>query len=142
MTLTFATVAPPLVGGMLIGLAAGLLYLVQGRIAGVSSIARSMITNSRGRIWRLAFLLGLVLAGVMHAIAGGTMAPALRDMPLPLLAIAGGLVGFGSGLGSGCTSGHGVCGIARLSHRSIAAVLVFMATASLTVYIVRHGGTL
>ncbi len=139
MTLTLTSIAPALVGGLLIGLASGLLYYVQGRIAGVSSIARTMMTSSQGRSWRFAFLFGLALAGGLHAIAGGIAAPALRDMPYALLAVAGLLVGFGSGLGSGCTSGHGVCGIARMSRRSITAVLVFMATASVTVYLVRHG---
>jgi uncharacterized membrane protein YedE/YeeE len=126
---------PSLAGGMLIGLAAGLFYLGEGRIAGISSIARAAF---EGGGWRWAFLAGVISAGLVHAALGGTPAPALGATSLPILGLGGLLVGFGSGLGSGCTSGHGVCGLARLSPRSLIAVLVFMATASITVFVMYH----
>lgn len=128
-----------LAGGALIGIAAGNFYLLQGRIAGVSSIARAAVMQ-RGSAWRWAFLLGLLLAGLAYRLAGGAVPAALNETHIGLLLAGGLIVGFGSGLGNGCTSGHGVCGIARLSVRSVVAVLVFMATASITVFVMRHGG--
>lgn len=119
-------------GGLLIGLAATLLYAFQGRIAGISGIGYGLLwgtSNDRG--WRLAFIAGLIGGGWL-ALAAGMPLP---RMPLPeagteiaLLIVAGLLVGYGTRMGNGCTSGHGVCGIARLSPRSIIAVLCFMAT--------------
>ena len=129
---------PALAGGVLIGLASGGFYLVAGRIAGVSGIARSAMLDRDGSGWRWAFLIGLLLAGLLAKAAGGEAAPALTATPWALLAIAGLITGLGTGIGSGCTSGHGVCGLARLSPRSLAAVLMFMATASLTVLVTRH----
>lgn len=127
-----------LVGGALIGLAAVLLMLLNGRIAGVSGILGEALSGEE-RGWRIAFLVGLVAAPLLLAAIG-------RPMPMPwmpssfaVVIAAGLLVGFGTRLGSGCTSGHGVCGIARLSPRSIAATLVFMATAMVVVAIMRHG---
>jgi uncharacterized membrane protein YedE/YeeE len=125
-------------GGLLIGLACALLWLLNGRIAGVIGITAGTFTSvSSERSWRLAFILGLVLSSWLW----------LQLAPLPkaevtgnygLLAAAGLLVGIGARLGSGCTSGHGVCGLARLSLRSLVATLTFMAVAVLTVFIVRH----
>jgi uncharacterized membrane protein YedE/YeeE len=124
------------VGGALIGLAATLLYAALGRIAGISGILNSAIEQRGERDWRLAFLFGLIVAaGTWFAIAD--VAPR-SGFPLPWLIGAGLLVGIGTRLGGGCTSGHGICGLARLSKRSLVAVLVFMGTAIVTVYVVRH----
>ena len=125
-----------LIGGALIGLAATLLYATLGRIAGISGILNSAIEERDSRGWRIAFLFGLIAAaGVWFAIADVS---ARSGFPLPWLIGAGLLVGIGTRLGSGCTSGHGICGLARLSKRSLIAVLVFMGTAFVTVYVVRH----
>jgi uncharacterized protein len=127
------------IGGALIGLAAATLMLFLGRVAGVSGIlgaALGLGTGDRG--WRIAFIAGLILAPVAAMLTGYSV-PA-PQMPASWLVIvtAGLLVGFGARLGGGCTSGHGVCGIARLSKRSIAATLVFMGTAVTTVALTRH----
>jgi hypothetical protein len=126
------------IGGALIGLAATMLMLVTGRIAGIAGILGDLIDLAGGdRLWRLAFIGGLVAAPLAIAAAG---AP-LRAPPMPgwiVIVIAGVLVGFGTRLGNGCTSGHGICGIARLSPRSIAATVTFMAVAMLVVAITRH----
>jgi uncharacterized membrane protein YedE/YeeE len=134
------------IGGALIGAAAGLLWIVNGRIAGVSSIfGLTLFGRLRAEPWRMLFLIGLPLGAVIGFLLGPGMLPdAPRYLPEmttgPLgLAIAGLLVGIGTGLARGCTSGHGVCGLARISGRSIVAVLTFMAAAILTVYIMRHG---
>ncbi|MFT4074658.1 MAG: YeeE/YedE thiosulfate transporter family protein [Asticcacaulis sp.] len=124
-----------LTGGVLIGTAAGGLYLVSGRIAGISGIFGNALSGPRGG-WRGLFILGLVLAGLGARLLGVT--PPGIGSPLALTILAGLLVGIGTRLGNGCTSGHGVCGLARLSLRSLTAVLIFMATAIITVFIVRH----
>jgi uncharacterized membrane protein YedE/YeeE len=129
-----------LLGGALIGLAASALMLLTGRIAGISGIFGGLITpgaNDRG--WRLAFVAGLIAAPLIAAFAFNLPLPA-PTMPASLIivAIAGLLVGFGSRMGGGCTSGHGVCGIARFSARSIVATVIFMATAIATVAVMRH----
>jgi uncharacterized membrane protein YedE/YeeE len=125
-------------GGALIGLAATMLMLVTGRIAGVAGIFGDLLDLGRGdRAWRLAFVLGLIAAPLAIAASGA----ALRAPAMPgwiAIAIAGLLVGFGTRLGNGCTSGHGICGIARLSPRSIAATATFMAVAMLVVAVTRH----
>ncbi|ESQ91092.1 hypothetical protein ABAC460_07305 [Asticcacaulis sp. AC460] len=128
--------AAALLGGAMIGLAAGGLYLTTGRIAGISSLYGDAVLR-RPQAWRWLFLAGLILAGLLARPLGLTVPEALGHGPL-WLAAAGLLVGFGTRLGNGCTSGHGVCGLARLSWRSLTAVLVFMATAGVTVYVVRH----
>jgi uncharacterized membrane protein YedE/YeeE len=130
-----------LAGGVLIGLAATLLLWLNGRIAGVSGILNGVLFPARGEVaWRAAFVLGLVLAaGAYMALVPGAPKPR-ADFPRWALVAAGLLVGFGTRMGNGCTSGHGVCGIARLSPRSIAAVLTFMATAMLTTFLWRHVG--
>ena len=126
------------VGGALIGLAATLLMLLTGRIAGVSGILGDLLERgSSDRAWRLAFAAGLIAAPLVLARGGH----ALSDPAMPssvIIAIAGLLVGIGTRLGSGCTSGHGICGISRLSPRSIAATVTFMVVAMLVVAIMRH----
>lgn len=132
------TVLSALAGGALIGLAAALLLFTHNRVAGISGIAAGVLppwgTESR---WRLWFLAGLIASGPLYQLSGNAM-PVQFDASLAVLAVAGVLVGYGTRLGGGCTSGHGVCGIARLSGRSIVATLVFMLTGGLSVYLVRH----
>jgi uncharacterized membrane protein YedE/YeeE len=128
------------IGGALIGFSAALLMLLMGRVAGISGIFGGCLRpGASGRGWRLAFLAGLLLAP-LSAMAIGFDVP-LPAMPAswPIVIGAGLLVGFGSRMGNGCTSGHGVCGIARLSPRSITATVVFMAAAMITVAVMRHG---
>lgn len=127
-------------GGLLIGSAAALLLLLSGRIAGVSGmVARATRIGSGGTPWSqaTAFLVGLPIGAALIALFVRTPEIAVTSS-LPLLIVAGLLVGFGTRLGNGCTSGHGVCGMARLSPRSIAATATFMASAALTVFLVRH----
>jgi uncharacterized membrane protein YedE/YeeE len=126
-----------LAGGALIGLSAALLMLLVGRIAGISGILGGCFAADRG--WRLAFIAGLVVTPLIGALIGAPLpSPPITTNWLVIVG-AGLLVGFGTRLGGGCTSGHGVCGIARLSRRSIAATVVFMATAMIVVFVVRHG---
>lgn len=127
-----------LLGGILIGLAALLLLWSIGRIAGISGIASGAIEGPRGdRAWRIAFIAGMMLAGAL-ALQWLPAPPRVQTGPTPLLVSAGLLAGFGTRLGNGCTSGHGVCGLGRLSGRSLAAVLVFMACAIATTFVARH----
>jgi uncharacterized membrane protein YedE/YeeE len=129
-----------LLGGALIGLASVLLMMLTGRIAGISGIFGGCLMLSAGdKVWRFAFIVGLILAPVASGLLGYPLPT--PDMPASwvMIAIAGLLVGFGARLGGGCTSGHGVCGIARLSARSIVATVIFMATAIVVVAIMRHG---
>lgn len=130
-----------LLGGVMIGGAAVLLMALNGRIAGISSIGAGLLGPAAAgeRAWRLMFLLGLV-AGAAAAVALGVPQAAPRQgMGTGTLLLAGLLVGFGTSMAGGCTSGHGVCGLSRLSPRSLAAVGVFMGVAGLTVWLVRHG---
>jgi len=129
-----------LAGGALIGLSAAFLMLLNGRIAGISGIiGRVLPPHQHGDIgWRLFFLTGLLLGPLSSRLVDGNVANIRMDTPLPVLVIAGLLVGYGTGLGGGCTSGHGICGLARLSPRSAAATLTFMVVAGITAYIVRH----
>ncbi len=127
------------IGGILIGLAATLLLAANGRIAGISGIAGGLLQRDAGtRGWRLAFLAGLVLAPAVYGFAGGALPEILTTSSMPLLAAGGLLVGYGTSLGRGCTSGHGVCGLARFSPRSLAATLTFLAMGILTVFVMRH----
>ncbi len=121
-----------LAGGALIGAASALLLLTHGRIAGISGITGSLLQRStRDRDWRLAFLGGLLISGLIAArVAPSAVGASVHS--LPLVIVAGLLVGFGTRLGSGCTSGHGVCGLSRLSARSLVAVATFMTTGALT----------
>ena len=125
-----------LLGGMLIGLAASLLYAGIGRIAGISGILNAAIEQRAERGWRIAFLLGLCAAAGLW-FAGNGIAPR-SGFPLGWLLLAGVLVGFGTRLGNGCTSGHGICGLARLSKRSLLAVLAFMGSGIGSVFLLRH----
>jgi len=126
------------VGGFTIGLAAGLLLLLLGRIAGISGILGRALAQPLGEGgWRLAFLVGLPIgAAAVSLVAGGLVVEVAASNPV--LVAAGLLVGVGTQLGSGCTSGHGVCGIARGSKRSLAATLVFMGNGAIAVFVVRH----
>ena len=130
-----------LIGGVLIGLAAIILMLNIGRIAGVCGIVVNAMTASdaAGRLWRLAFILGLPLGALLVTALG------LKDWSsitfpatMPTTAMAGLIVGVGATVGSGCTSGHGICGLARFSMRSVVATVTFMATGVATVFIIRH----
>lgn len=127
-----------LIGGALIGFAATLLYAALGRIAGISGILNTAIEQPGDRGWRIAFLLGLI-GGANLWFAFGIDVPAPRAyFPVPWLIGAGLLVGFGTRLGNGCTSGHGICGLARLSKRSLVAVATFMGAGFVTVFVLRH----
>ena len=128
------------IGGAMIGLSAIMLMLFIGRVAGISGIASQLlppIAEDYG--WRLAFIVGLIAAPFVYQQATGLPIDQTVSADLPMMAIAGVLVGFGSVFGGGCTSGHGVCGISRLSVRSIMATVTFMVVAIATVFIVRHG---
>ncbi len=130
----------PLFGGGLIGLGSVLLMIGAGRVAGISGILGGLLppADNQGWGWRGAFLAGLALGPLLVGLALGAD-PVVPPRAAPLvLAVAGLLVGLGTGLGRGCTSGHGVCGLARLSPRSLAATGVFMAVAGGTVFILRH----
>ena len=128
-----------LLGGVLIGVASVLLMMLNGRIAGISGILGGLLSGGvSDKAWRIAFVAGLIAAPLIFAAMGQSLT--MPDMPASWLVVAVGglLVGFGTRLGSGCTSGHGVCGIARLSPRSVVATAIFMAAAVATVAIVRH----
>jgi len=127
-----------IIGGMIIGLAAGLLWFLNGRILGVSGIIGGIFAfSNQDTLWRVLFLMGLLSGG---AIMYGVQPSAFEMLPIstPAVLLAGFLVGFGTRLSNGCTSGHGVCGISRISARSISATLVFMAAGAITVGVVRH----
>ena len=127
-----------LAGGVLIGIAAAMFVLLNGRIAGISGIVGGLLKPAAGDLgWRLAFVAGMLGAPLLHALAAGL--PALRiDAGVPALVAAGLLVGVGTRYGAGCTSGHGVCGISRLSPRSLLATALFMAAGFATVLVLRH----
>ncbi len=127
-----------LLGGALIGLAASVFVLMNGRVAGISGILGGLLTPARGDIgWRLAFLAGLV--GAPLAFVAVAPLPAVQvDAGYASLIVAGLLVGIGTRCGSGCTSGHGVCGLSRLSLRSLVATLLFMGAGIATVFVLRH----
>lgn len=129
-----------LIGGMMIGLSAVLLMLWEGRIAGISGIAARLLPPYRDSAFlsRLGFVIGLVAAPFAAMLLTGNAVEQTVSSSVPMMAAAGLLVGFGSVWGNGCTSGHGVCGVSRLSARSFVATGVFMATAFVTVFTVRH----
>lgn len=127
-----------LAGGMLIGLAAALLILFNGRIAGISGILGGVLRPRSGDLgWRIAFLAGLIGTPLLWQL-WQALPPVQVDAGTPALIAAGLLVGVGVRYGAGCTSGHGVCGLSRLSPRSLAATIAFMAAGFLTVYLLRH----
>ena len=125
-------------GGMLIGAAAAMLVLLNGRVAGISGILGGLLAPSRADVgWRIAFLAGLLLSPALMFLLGYRVAPRI-DAGFGTLVAAGLLVGVGTRYGSGCTSGHGVCGLSRLSPRSLVATAAFMAAGIATVFIARH----
>lgn len=139
MQINFQTFTPmsALIGGALIGTSAATLLLIHGRIAGISGILGGLLQGAADKAWRIAFVLGLLAA----PLAWRSMA----DLPIsqidtdwPLLILAGLVVGIGTRYGAGCTSGHGVCGVARLSPRSLVATLAFMTAGFVTVFLLRH----
>jgi uncharacterized membrane protein YedE/YeeE len=129
---------PALIGGAVIGIAAAILALFNGRVAGISGIVGGLLRPAFPDLtWRAAFIAGLVLAPAAHAIFHAIPAMTI-DAGYPALIIAGLLVGVGTRFAAGCTSGHGVCGVSRASRRSLVATLTFMAAGFVTVYLVRH----
>lgn len=130
-----------IIGGSLIGLAATLLMAFTGRVAGISGILGGVLSRSNQSSWQVAFILGLLSGGGFFSMTGADI-PIRHEYPSWLLIIAGLLVGFGTRLGSGCTSGHGVCGIARLSVRSVVATVSFMLSGVLTVLLMRSFGVI
>jgi uncharacterized protein len=135
---TAFTPGTALAGGVMIGAASVVFATLVGRIAGISGIAGGLLRPHRGDLgWRIAFLAGLVGAPLLYRLAGGRW-PFELDASMGTLVVAGLLVGLGTRYGSGCTSGHGVCGLSRRSPRSLVATLAFMAAGFVTVFIVRH----
>jgi uncharacterized membrane protein YedE/YeeE len=126
------------IGGALIGLSAVLLMLLSGRIAGISGIVGESLNPGSDKGWRLAFLAGLVAVPLLAALFGFPAATPAMPSSLGLIVVSGLLVGFGTRMASGCTSGHGICGIARVSPRSLAATAIFMGAAILVVFVSRH----
>lgn len=131
-----------LCGGLLIGLSASLLLLFQGRVAGISGILKGLLRPVDGELsWRLSFILGLLAGGFLLVAVAPTRFQFLQNQP-GLLLLAGVLVGFGTAMSGGCTSGHGVCGISRFSFRSIVATMVFIASGVLAVFLFKKFGLL
>jgi uncharacterized membrane protein YedE/YeeE len=126
-----------LAGGILIGISATLMLLLNGRITGISGIIRLTLERTLESAWRIAFIAGLLISPLIYRMIFVLPDTFVTHNPL-LLTIAGALVGIGTNLASGCTSGHGICGIARLSWRSMVAVTVFMSTAFITVFLTHH----
>lgn len=128
----------PLIGGLLIGVSAVALLALLGRIAGIAGIVWGAVSAQPDNAWRWLFIVGLLIGPLLYHALSGAPPPQASSLPW-WQAVAGGLlVGFGVRLGSGCTSGHGVCGIGRLSPRSLIATITFMATGIITVYVIRH----
>jgi uncharacterized membrane protein YedE/YeeE len=133
------TALSSLLGGALIGLGASILLLFNGRVAGISGILGGALSPAPGdTLWRLMFLLGLVSVGAVGVLIQPAAFSAGPTRSILAITLAGFLVGYGTRLGNGCTSGHGVCGVSRLSPRSLIATATFMATGALTVFIVQH----
>ncbi len=125
-----------LLGGMLIGISTALLMLLNGRIAGISGIVGGLLARKGSEVgWRVLFVAGLLLGAFVYVLATGEVFTVEVEASLPVMVVAGLLVGFGARLGSGCTSGHGVSGIARFSRRSIVATAMFMGSAIATVFV-------
>jgi uncharacterized membrane protein YedE/YeeE len=136
--ITSFTPMEALLGGSMIGIAAVALMAFHGRIAGMTGILTGVILPNGDWDWRLAFLVGAIAAPIAIALLTGSTLPLQADIPAWAIALGGLLVGIGVTFGGGCTSGHGVCGIARLSGRSIIATVTFMAATFVTVFVVRH----
>ena len=135
---THFTPGSALAGGMVIGIATAILLLLAGRIAGISGIVGGLFKLHRGDMgWRIAFVSGLIMAPLIWQLFS-ELPPIQIDTSYGLLALAGLIVGIGTRYGSGCTSGHGVCGLSRMSPRSIVATLIFITTGVATVYVIRH----
>ena len=129
---------PALAGGLLIGIAAAMFVLLNGRIAGVSGVLGGLVSPAKGDVaWRMSFVLGLLIAPTVYAFFSAG-SPLRIDAGDGALVLAGLLVGAGTRYGSGCTSGHGICGLSRLSPRSLVATLAFMGTGFVTVFVLRH----
>lgn len=142
VSLSFNMIWPAVLGGLMIGLSALVMLVVLGRIAGISGIVWQALVDFfsaqvKANSWRWSFLLGLPLGGVLAHAVLSLPTPDFSHAPLPIVLLSGLLVGVGVRMGSGCTSGHGVCGIGRLSPRSITATMVFMATGILVVFLSR-----
>lgn len=140
MSIDWANFTPwsALLGGLLIGLASAMVVLLNGRIAGISGILGGLLRPTKGDLsWRIAFLLGLIVAPLVFSVVA-PLPDVQVDADMTALIVAGLLVGIGTRYGSGCTSGHGVCGLSRLSPRSLVATLAFMLAGFATVFIVRH----
>jgi len=127
-----------LFGGVLIGTASVLLLVANGHIAGISGIVSGLLVAGGEKGWRWMFVLGLWIGALAYIFATGALFPVAIPGSWPLMAVAGLIVGFGTRMGGGCTSGHGICGIARFSKRSLVATLVFMLSAIVTVFVTRH----
>ena len=128
-----------LIGGLLIGLATTLMLLLNGRIAGISGIVGGLLTRKGSEVgWRAMFVAGLLLGAFVYMLATGGALLVRIEASLPIVVVAGLLVGFGTRLGSGCTSGHGVSGLARFSKRSIVATSIFMGAGIVTVFLTHH----
>ncbi|HFN0890723.1 TPA: YeeE/YedE family protein [Vibrio parahaemolyticus] len=128
-----------LFGGILLGISATILLLVKGKIAGISGIMNGIMSPKKGDYsWRLLFAVGMIAGGLISVLMLGVAVPSTANLSLGMVIAAGLLVGIGTRLGNGCTSGHGICGMGRLSKRSIVATCVFMAVAGLTVFVRLH----
>ncbi|EGQ8136875.1 YeeE/YedE family protein [Vibrio parahaemolyticus] len=128
-----------LFGGILLGISATILLLVNGKIAGISGIMNGIMSPKKGDYsWRLLFAVGMIAGGLIGVLMLGVAVPSTANLSLGMVIAAGLLVGIGTRLGNGCTSGHGICGMGRLSKRSIVATCVFMAVAGLTVFVRLH----
>jgi uncharacterized protein len=138
MTADFTPIASTL-GGIILGLAAALLLVGNGRIAGVTGILGGLVEGEEGRGWRASFIVGMLVGGVGLLLWRPQSLPGSAIDSLSVLLVAGLLVGFGTRMANGCTSGHGICGLSRGSIRSLIATVTFMATAIATVALVRHG---
>jgi uncharacterized protein len=140
MSIDWASFTPgsAAIGGVIIGIAAAMLAFLNGRIAGISGIVGGLFRPAPGDVaWRLAFVAGLIAAPLLYAIVAA-LPPVVIEASYPTLVVAGLLVGIGTRYGAGCTSGHGVCGVSRLSPRSIVATLSFMAAGFANVFVARH----
>ncbi|MCU8489170.1 YeeE/YedE family protein [Vibrio vulnificus] len=137
--MTFVVPWESLAGGILLGISALTMLLVNGKVAGISGILTGLLTpKSRDFAWRLMFVIGMVSGGALAVTFGAASASVALPTSGVLIAAAGLLVGIGTRLGNGCTSGHGICGIGRLSKRSIVATAIFMAVAAMTVFVRLH----